>query len=360
MSNTFTSSNIQMYEYPHYYNYLFNNVPLSTNRINNIFDTFVYSGCDHKYSVITAGMTVKFSPTIINNTASFRILPGKLTIDKCLVIQPNTITLELDNINTYDYHGFLILVGYIDINNNNFPTFQLLYLSSNGSTQLPNSINNIINNDVNNLIVLGVFTIDSNHSTVSLYNVNDKIVIDDKVYKIRPTIDNYIYLGENSSVPTGPSITSGNSYFNITDNHLYMYNGSNWVQQPNRYLGQFQNIPSDLVLDPGDMYINTTTHKLEIYERWVPLKSVGSNNISDKFTLTILKMGRGNGLVLSAPIGINCGQTCSHLFYRNSFIKLQAISDNNSVFAGWGQACSEDGTLILDSDKTIACTFKSS
>jgi hypothetical protein len=359
MSNTFTSSNIQMYEYPHYYNYLFNNVPLSTNRINNIFDTFVYSGCNHKYSLITAGMTVKFSPTIINNTVSFRILPGKLIIDKCLVIQPNTITLELDNINTYDYHGSLILVGYIDINDNNFPTFQLLHLSLDGLAQSPTSINNIINDNINNLIVLGVFTIDSNYSTVSLYNADDKIVIDGKVYKIRPTIDEYIYLGQYSSTPIGPSM-SGNSYFNTTDNHLYMYNGSNWVQQPNRYLGQFQNVPSDLVLEPGDMYINTTTHNLEIYERWVPLKSVGNNNISDKFTLTVLKMGRGNGLVLSAPIGINCGQTCSYLFYRNSFIKLQAISDNNSVFVGWGQACSEDGTLILDSDKTVAFTFKSS
>jgi hypothetical protein len=357
MSNTFTSSNIQMYEYPHYYNYLFNNVPLSTNRIDNIFNTFVYIGCDHKYSLITAGMTVKFRPTIINNTASFRILPGKLTINKYLIIQPNTITLELDNINTYDYHGSLILVGYIDINNNNTPTFQLLYLSSNGSTQLPTSINNIINNNINNLVVLGVFTIDSNYSTVSLYNSDYKIVIDGKTYKIRPTIDNYIYLGQYSSAPTG-SLTCGNSYFNTTDNHLYMYNTPIWVQQPNRYLGQFQNVPSDLVLEPGDMYINTTTNKLEIYERWVPLKSVGNNNISDKFTLTILKMGRGDGLVLSAPTGINCGQSCSHLFYRNSFIKLQAISDSESVFACWGQACSEDGTLILDSDKTVMCTFK--
>jgi hypothetical protein len=69
-------------------------------------------------------------------------------------------------------------------------------------------------------------------------------------------------------------------------------------------------------------------------------------------------MGHGNGLVLSAPSGINCGQIYSHLFYRNSFIKLQAISDDNSLFVGWGQACSEDGTLILDSDKTVTCTFK--
>jgi len=352
MSTKFTSSNIQMYEYPYYYNYLFNNIPLSTNRINNIFDTFVYNGCDHKYSLITAGMTIKFRPTIINNTASFRILPGKLTINKYLIIQPNTITLELDNINTYDYHGSLVLVAYIGINNT--PTFQLLHLSLDGLTQLPDSIN-----DINNLIVLGVFTVDSNYSTISLYNDNDKIVINGKTYKIRPTIEEYIYLGQSSSEPT-ESIKSGNSYFNTTDNHLYMYNGSNWIQQPNRYLGQFQNLPSDLTLEPGDMYLNTTTNKLEIYERWVPLKSVGNNNISDKFTLTILKMGAGNGLVLSIPAGINCGQSCSHLFYRNSFIKLQPISDNNSVFLGWNNVCSEDGTLILDSDKTVMCTFVSS
>jgi hypothetical protein len=320
----------------------------------------VYSGCDHKYSLITAGMTVKFRPTIINNTASFRILPGKLTINKYLIIQPNTITLELDNINTYNSNGYLIVVGYIDINNNNTPTFQLLYLSSDGSTQSPNSINNIINNNVNNLIVLGVFKVDSNHSNISVYNSTDKITINNKTYKIRPTINNYIYLGQNSTAPNGPSITSGNSYFNTTDNHLYVYDGSNWIQQPNRYLGQFSSLPSDLVLTPGDMYINTVTNKLEIYENWVPLKSVGINNISDKFTLTILKMGAGNGLILSIPAGINCGQSCSHLFYRNSFIKLQPISDGNSVFIGWNNVCSEDGTLILDSDKTVMCTFASS
>jgi hypothetical protein len=317
----------------------------------------VYSGCDHKYSLITAGMTVKFSPTIINNTASFRILPGKLTINKYLIIQPNTITLELDNISTYNFNGYLIVVGYIDyINNNIIPTFQLLYSSADGSTQSPTSINNIID-DVNNLVVLGVFKINPNYINISLYNNNDKIVINNKTYKIRPTIDEYVYLGQSSTAPTGPSM-SGNSYFNTTDNHLYVYNGSNWIQQPNRYLGQFSSLPSDLVLNPGDMYINTTTNKLEIYEEWVPLKSVGSNNISDKFTLTILKMGHGNGLILSTPAGINCGQIYSHLFYRNSFIKLQAISDNNSVFAGWNGVCSEDGTLILDSDKTVTCTFK--
>jgi hypothetical protein len=318
----------------------------------------VYSGCDHKYSLITAGMTVKFSPTIINNTVSFRILPGKLTINKCLIIQPNTITLELDNINSYNSNGYLIVVGYIDINNNNIPTFQLLYLSLDGLIQLPTSINNIIDDNVNNLVVLGVFKVDSNYSNISLYNADDKIVINNKTYKIRPTIENYVYLGQSSITPTGPSIISGNSYFNTTDNHLYMYNGSTWVQQPNRYLGQFLSLPSDIVLNSGDMYINTITNKLEIYEEWVPLKSVGNNNASDKFTLTILKMGHGNGLVLSIPDGINCGQIYSHLFYRNSFIKLQAISDNISVFTGWGQACSEDGTLILDSDKTVACTFK--
>jgi hypothetical protein len=317
----------------------------------------VYGECDHKYSLITAGMTVKFRPTIINNTASFRILPGKLTINKYLIIQPNTITLELDNINSYNFNGYLILVGYINyINDNIIPTFQLLYLSADGSTQSPTTINNIIDG-ASNLVVLGVFKIYPDYSAVCLYNDNDKITINNKKYKIRPAIDEYVYLGQNSTTPTGP-LMSGNSYFNTTDNHLYVYNGSIWVQQPNRYLGQFSSIPSDLVLNPGDMYINTITHKLEIYEEWVPLKSVGNNNISDKFTLTILKMGHGNGLVLSAPSGINCGQIYSHLFYRNSFIKLQAISDDNSLFVGWGQACSEDGTLILDSDKTVTCTFK--
>ena len=57
-------------------------------------------------------------------------------------------------------------------------------------------------------------------------------------------------------------------------------------------------------------------------------------------TLTVDKEGDGTGEVISEPTGISCGTICSSSFKENQQVRLFAIADKESRFAGWEGACS--------------------
>ncbi|SJM92816.1 DUF1566 domain-containing protein [Crenothrix polyspora] len=80
-------------------------------------------------------------------------------------------------------------------------------------------------------------------------------------------------------------------------------------------------------------------------------------------TVTVSKNGTGVGTVSSIPAGINCGATCSANFVGiriPAVIILRASPDANSVFVGWGGACSGSSTLCRVSKSTansVSATF---
>jgi uncharacterized repeat protein (TIGR01451 family) len=73
--------------------------------------------------------------------------------------------------------------------------------------------------------------------------------------------------------------------------------------------------------------------------------------------LTVTTTGAGTGRVISLPVGIACGVTCSALFPTDALVELVAIPAADATFAGWsGAADCADGRVTLTTD--TACTAR--
>jgi len=53
------------------------------------------------------------------------------------------------------------------------------------------------------------------------------------------------------------------------------------------------------------------------------------------FAVTVTKAGAGAGTVVSSPVGINCGATCSFSFVSGASVALTATATAGSTFTGW-------------------------
>ena len=87
-----------------------------------------------------------------------------------------------------------------------------------------------------------------------------------------------------------------------------------------------------------------------------------------QFTLTVTKMGKGKGTVISneSQPKINCGLSCFSTYDLGSSITLLAISNENSVFSGW-RGCdftSSDNFInfctlqSINADRAVRATFQ--
>ena len=76
-------------------------------------------------------------------------------------------------------------------------------------------------------------------------------------------------------------------------------------------------------------------------------------------TLSVSKAGNADGSVKSSPVGIDCGATCSALYFRSTLVTLTATPTGSATFAGWNGACTGTGacTVLLDGDKNVTATF---
>ena len=57
------------------------------------------------------------------------------------------------------------------------------------------------------------------------------------------------------------------------------------------------------------------------------------------YPLSVSMTGDGSGRILSAPSGIDCGSVCLAEFPPNTDVRLDAVPEQGSVFAGWNGAC---------------------
>src|SRR5689334_4458574 len=75
--------------------------------------------------------------------------------------------------------------------------------------------------------------------------------------------------------------------------------------------------------------------------------------------LTVQSSGTGAGSVTSSPSGISCGATCQADFVPGTAITLTATPTGDSVFAGWGGACSGTAPckMTLTANATVTATF---
>jgi hypothetical protein len=78
-------------------------------------------------------------------------------------------------------------------------------------------------------------------------------------------------------------------------------------------------------------------------------------------TLSVSKTDGGSGSVSSAPLGIDCGVSCSALFEEGTVVTLTAVADSGSEFTGWSGACSGTGPCVftLGEDAEVVAGFAS-
>jgi len=74
--------------------------------------------------------------------------------------------------------------------------------------------------------------------------------------------------------------------------------------------------------------------------------------------LAYSKLGSGSGTVLFTP-GTSCTDNCTNYFGSGTQVTLTASPDANSLFSGWGGACSgmEPCIVTVDEDKQVTATF---
>lgn len=65
------------------------------------------------------------------------------------------------------------------------------------------------------------------------------------------------------------------------------------------------------------------------------------------YSVSVSKLGAGEGVVSSQPAGIDCGATCTHAYRVGQVVTLSAQPASNSAFMGWGGACSGSGDCRL-------------
>jgi len=73
--------------------------------------------------------------------------------------------------------------------------------------------------------------------------------------------------------------------------------------------------------------------------------------------LTVQRDGTGSGGVTSDPAGIDCGDTCAAYFALDTNVEMTATADAGSTFVGFSGACADDGSVLLDADKSCTATF---
>ncbi len=92
-------------------------------------------------------------------------------------------------------------------------------------------------------------------------------------------------------------------------------------------------------------------------------QKVRSNEASliviEKKELSYVKAGNGEGVVKSSPQGINCSASCKAQFLLGTSVKLTAAPSSNSLFNGWGGACTGSGEceVSLTEAKTVTASF---
>jgi hypothetical protein len=86
------------------------------------------------------------------------------------------------------------------------------------------------------------------------------------------------------------------------------------------------------------------------------------NLMSNNAQLIIAKTGVGSGIVTSDPPGMDCSDTCSVWFARDTAVTLDATADSGSEFGGWsGGGCSGTGSCkvtLLASTSVTALFIK--
>jgi phospholipase C len=79
-----------------------------------------------------------------------------------------------------------------------------------------------------------------------------------------------------------------------------------------------------------------------------------------QFSLTVAYAGVGSGTVTSAPVGINCPQTCTANFASGAQVTLTETATATSSFAGWTGSCAgatTTCTVAVNGNSSVTASF---
>ncbi len=112
----------------------------------------------------------------------------------------------------------------------------------------------------------------------------------------------------------------------------------------------------------GVMAGNGTENASCTYEKVDGTKKTEVVFTNNEYVLEVIKTGSGSGNVKSEPSGIDCGEDCTDVFGTDVDVKLNAVAENNSVFDGWGEDCSDCGNsteciVKMTTDKRCEAAF---
>ena len=84
--------------------------------------------------------------------------------------------------------------------------------------------------------------------------------------------------------------------------------------------------------------------------------------MTPRHTLSLERMGDGDGVVTSSPAGISCGTDCTELFSEGTAVTLSAAPGAGSRFSSWSgcDAIEEDGdcSVTMDGVRNVIATFE--
>ena len=78
------------------------------------------------------------------------------------------------------------------------------------------------------------------------------------------------------------------------------------------------------------------------------------------YTLTVIKVGTGDGTITSSPSGLHCGEVCTASFKEGTVVTLTATPNGNSSFEAWSgdlMGTTNPRSLMMDRDRTVTVTF---
>ena len=101
----------------------------------------------------------------------------------------------------------------------------------------------------------------------------------------------------------------------------------------------------------------TMIDDIEVAAHFVPYET-------KKYNLEVKRVekNRGNGVVISNDRNMDCGNTCSHTYYKDTIVTLSATANQGSTFLGWKPKTlncptTDPCTVLVEKAKSIQAIF---
>jgi hypothetical protein len=166
----------------------------------------------------------------------------------------------------------------------------------------------------------------------------------------RPWHDTGIYAGHNIDAVSINRSDGTHIWAKEVTAYTLGYSQTLEIANPNAALGP----PDDICTYMGDQFSSLTV-------------GFGLSKKQNKLKIKKVRKNRGDGVVTSNDGNINCGETCSHIYYKENvvmenIVALSAAANQGSTFTGWSPASlnctgANPCTVSIDKAKTVQAVF---